>query len=667
MADISNEIAAIGAAVYGEEVRTAIADALTAMNAEAQAAEEWATGGTGGTASEENNAKAYAERAEAAAETLEIDATLSQSGQAADAAATGAVKASLELVDSKFDGVTQLVKYWVADAASQAASTNQPKRRIERDRVSVNGSVGSSVSSFLKMSGAKEITTGSTTRNNWSKDLALVAGHRYRLGHKLLSGSMTGTAFAVLRDEDNNTICSVGVGVEKDVTWVSGSALIYESLSSGSTYSDAELVITLEDLTVSEADVNIYKAGLIDIFPGDKDVGKGYSGTTSSIVDASSYNISDYIPVSVGHKIAAYSCPPYSVNGGEEVATFVNTSDTTEFCKIAYYDESKTWIETIDTNDAGYTDPWIWPKYNGYLRIQHRARNSVRVFEDGVRYLEAEKVAPSVVDLILFLGQSNMAGRGVTNTTWTEEAPRIDKNAGFEFRAISDPTKLYIMQEPFGKGENVTNAINDGTSKSGGCVTAFCNTYHEKTGVTVVGVSASEGGTKISQWQPEGARLTDAISRFTTAVTWLTSNGYTIRHKFLAFCLGESDGDSATTAEDWTAGYHTMFNALKAVGVEKCFLFRIGEYNGTGHNDYTTIMNAQTAICKTDPDTILVTADQSSFKARGLMKDSFHYYQAGYNEMGRFGGSNAAYYVLSGKEPTMFDTKASALYYSEIN
>lgn len=62
MADISTELAAIQNAVYGEEVRGAIIDALEAMNESADSAEMWATGGTGGTASATNNAKYYSEQ-----------------------------------------------------------------------------------------------------------------------------------------------------------------------------------------------------------------------------------------------------------------------------------------------------------------------------------------------------------------------------------------------------------------------------------------------------------------------------------------------------------------------------------------------------------------------------------------------------------------------------
>lgn len=91
MADISNELQAIMDAVYGEEVRGSIHDALEKMNENAEAAEAWATGGSGGTAGAQNNAKYYSEQAAQSASTFEVDDTLSIEGKAADAAAVGGV------------------------------------------------------------------------------------------------------------------------------------------------------------------------------------------------------------------------------------------------------------------------------------------------------------------------------------------------------------------------------------------------------------------------------------------------------------------------------------------------------------------------------------------------------------------------------------------------
>src|SRR5699024_2535827 len=77
---------------------------------------------------------------------------------------------------------------------------------------------------------------------------------------------------------------------------------------------------------------------------------------------------------------------------------------------------------------------------------------------------------PNPVDLIMFMGQSNMAGRGVTSTRWPQTAPLVKHDAGYEFRAISDPTKLHPISEPFGVSENNDASGITETTKTGSMV-----------------------------------------------------------------------------------------------------------------------------------------------------------------------------------------------------
>lgn len=282
----------------------------------------------------------------------------------------------------------------------------------------------------------------------------------------------------------------------------------------------------------------------------------------------------------------------------------------------------------------------------------------------------------TTVDLFMFMGQSNMAGRGITNSTWTEKAPKINYGAGYEFKAISDPTKLYPALEPFGVDENQTGGIDDTTpdnedlttgvsKKTGSCVVALMNAYYGVTGIPIVGVSASEGGTTIAQWQPDTDRLDDALNRLNTAVTWLEANGYYIRHKYMMWCQGEND--ASTPSADYKAAFSAMFSAMKTAGIEKCFLARIGEYNNGSSTAYSAMIQCQTEMGQEMADVIMCTTDLASFRDRGLMKDKYHFYQAAYNEMGRYSGANIAVYVRTGKEPTMYDPKYNNLYYSHKN
>lgn len=263
--------------------------------------------------------------------------------------------------------------------------------------------------------------------------------------------------------------------------------------------------------------------------------------------------------------------------------------------------------------------------------------------------------SPNTVDLLMFMGQSNMAGRGVTNAQHPEGFPIIINNAGYEFRAISDPTKLYPIAEPFGVNENKSGGINDGSMKTGSGVVAFVNSYYLESGVSVVGVSASKGGTTISEWQPNGILLPDAIQRLTDAVQFLTANNYTIRHKYMVWLQGESDGDISTTKENYISMFNTMFAAMKNAGIEKCLLIRIGNHRDT--EQYATIIDAETTICKDDEDVIMVSTALSDFRRLGYMKDYYHYYQDGYNRIGRIAGHNAGVFARYGIERMQYDSE----------
>lgn len=281
----------------------------------------------------------------------------------------------------------------------------------------------------------------------------------------------------------------------------------------------------------------------------------------------------------------------------------------------------------------------------------------------------SSKKLSNIIDLLIFAGQSNMAGRGITNAQWPETAPVTIPSAGYEFRAISNPLYLVPVSEPFGVNENNPNGINDGSMKTGSMVAAFTNAYYTNNGnVPIVAVSASKGGSGIDEWQPNTPYLTDAIARLNSAKQFLISRGYAIRHIFLVWCQGEHEAGTSSTTDDenYISDFLTMFAQFQNNGIEKCMLCRIGEYNGSG-SDFSIMIQKQTELAKTTKDVIMATATLASFKLRGLMKDELHFYQAGYNEMGKYAGVNAAYYTVTGKEPTMYDPKNDNLYYSEKN
>ncbi len=251
------------------------------------------------------------------------------------------------------------------------------------------------------------------------------------------------------------------------------------------------------------------------------------------------------------------------------------------------------------------------------------------------------------VDLFLFLGQSNMAGRGDAS-----EASPVAAGAGYEYRAVSDPARLHPIEDPFGINENRIGGIDDRwgdvNAKSGGLVPAFVNAWYERTGVPVVGVSASKGGSAISEWAPGGKYHEDMLARLDAAGSFLKSEGIVVAHTYALFCQGETDGDLRTDADTYKGRFRTLFSALAGHGVEKIFMILIGRCNIDGrHDDYDVVRNAQKELAEENRDVVIVSRCMETFLERNLMKDAFHYKQQGYEIAGTEAGANTASYVLS--------------------
>ena len=258
-----------------------------------------------------------------------------------------------------------------------------------------------------------------------------------------------------------------------------------------------------------------------------------------------------------------------------------------------------------------------------------------------------------VVDLVIFMGQSNMAGRGVA-----AEAPVVQEGHGYEFRAVSDPTKLYTIAEPFGVNEN--RGVISETSKTGSLVSAFAESYYSYTGVPIVGVSAAQGGKKIEFWATNGDALNETIARYSAAKTYLNTNGYTIRHQYMVWLQGETDGAQGTAAATYKNSLVTLFGEMKKQGVEKAMVIRIGERQAS-ETQHDAIILAQTELCRESDDFVMISGKLAGVAAAD-MKDSAHFKQSTYNEVGADAGKNMAYYANTGMEPYFWDPEYENFY-----
>jgi poly(3-hydroxybutyrate) depolymerase/lysophospholipase L1-like esterase len=250
------------------------------------------------------------------------------------------------------------------------------------------------------------------------------------------------------------------------------------------------------------------------------------------------------------------------------------------------------------------------------------------------------------VDLAIFMGQSNMAGRGEY-----EDAVQCKVGHGYEFRSVTEPDMLFNITGPFGKLEN-NDAINDNSGagvdrRSGDMVSALMESYYSETGTPIVGVQCSRGGTNLGYWN-SAAQKAEAQSRLTAAKTYLEDNGYTINHVFMVWVQGEADADKLQTGSQTVDGYKSstlsVFNYMKEVGVTDMFMVQTGHFNGTdddGTHDaaYVSIHDAQGTLADENENIYTVG---SLLEYQSSMKDQYHYHQNAYNEVGTAAGKAIA-------------------------
>lgn len=170
------------------------------------------------------------------------------------------------------------------------------------------------------------------------------------------------------------------------------------------------------------------------------------------------------------------------------------------------------------------------------------------------------------VDLLFFMGQSNMAGRGEAAL-----APVVAPGMGYEYRAVTDPDTLHPLEEPFGVNENDPAGVYEPGMKTGAMVSSFVNACTAQTGVPVVGVSCAKGGSAIAKWLPGTPYYQDAVRRARKARAFLQANGYIIRHSAMVWCQGCTDGDLHTPKDVYKADTERVLHSfMQDAGAQTC-------------------------------------------------------------------------------------------------
>lgn len=167
------------------------------------------------------------------------------------------------------------------------------------------------------------------------------------------------------------------------------------------------------------------------------------------------------------------------------------------------------------------------------------------------------------MDVILFMGQSNMSGANGD----ASQAPELIPGAGYEYRAVTDPDALHVLEEPFGENEHKEGALDDREllERRGSLVTAFVNAYYKETGTPVVGISACRGSSSMNSWLNRGLKE-DAAERLEQAKTFLKKDRIHVRHTYMVWYQGEADAGKKESKADYKYNMGILMDYMKEQG-----------------------------------------------------------------------------------------------------
>lgn len=285
------------------------------------------------------------------------------------------------------------------------------------------------------------------------------------------------------------------------------------------------------------------------------------------------------------------------------------------------------------SNNKGNLDEYRQPK-PAYEQAKNIYSVNVRIFMN----------LPKQVHLIMFMGQSNMAGRGTA-----AQAPTVALGTAYEFKAISQPNALCPIQEPFGASENNPSGVYEPGMKTGSMVSAFVNAFYEVIRKPIAGVSCSKGGSAIAEWLPGTPYYQDAVMRNRLCVDWLAHHQIQILKSTMVWCQGCTDGNLRTDPQIYKENTENFLHTYMAdCGIDTCFLIQIGNHRDDAEL-HVPIQKAQLELAQDNHDIVLVSQSLKTFAQKGLMKDDLHYLQAGYNLVGDEAGRNTANHILQGE------------------
>jgi len=356
-----------------------------------------------------------------------------------------------------------------------------------------------------------------------------------------------------------------------------------------------------------------------------------------------------------------------ALGGTVSVAISGNTTLTTSQVENTGY-------EFTGNLSAGATV--TWPSFSGFAVIQNNTAGgfaitcgttgetvvvangtTLPVWSDGTNFLDLASAGnadiDNIIDVLVIGGQSNAEGVGNSGTSITVPVGKVFQSLAGTITAGNDP---------FGVG------IPGGQAGTGSAWPAFGATYYAATGRKICLVPASYGGTYqvaaaaenagagTNHWDIGGTLAPRLITYLNQAISGLLALGYIPRVMGILWCQGENDASGIqgdwesqetyqTALQNMIAYYRSATIGGTTYPQLPFYIFQTGGPSAGDNTYYEQIRAAQEAVAEDDEWARVVFSNAVDFIARGMVNPSaggsnLHYFQDGYNEMGRIGAIN---------------------------
>lgn len=224
-------------------------------------------------------------------------------------------------------------------------------------------------------------------------------------------------------------------------------------------------------------------------------------------------------------------------------------------------------------------------------------------------------VSTEEVDVVLFVGQSNMVGRELQ-----KYEVEIPDGYAFEYKYLTN--ELTNIKNPVGE----TFGEGDGKleqSSGSSIVPQFCADYVKKTGRKIVVVHAACGGRSISYFQKDNDMYLNILAKYKACIEFISSiKSYTIGKCFYIMFQGESDTGSTSKLDyksrfmDFHSGikaeFKMEFGALLQTGLDvKTMVNGVPEL--TSEEDVARISEAKNELAEENDDIILINVKAMNY------------------------------------------------------